>query len=178
MKHKLRDRASSSSDTNCFTMRSHRLSWWWLVLLLLLFIGGRIPLCEAQATCESSNTVQTISTTQAATKLGQDILLCPGGSFTAEWQGSVSIAQPLELANGTSLVITGSSTATIDGQGEVPLFVVNGSTLLVEGVVLSEGNGVTGGVVAAREGAKVTFLDCIIHGNYASSKGGMANGVL
>lgn len=157
-------------------MRSHHLSWWWLVLLLLLFTRGRISLCEAQATCELSTTptVHTISTTQAATKLGQDILLCPGGSFAAEWQGSVSIAQPLELANGTSLVITGSSTATVDGQGEVPLFVVNGSTLLVDGVMLSAGYGTTGGVVSAREGATVTFLDCIVNGNKASSKGGMA----
>lgn len=163
---------------------SHHLfffSWWWFVLLLLLLIASRIPVLDAQATTSScaastatpATTVHIVSTTQEAAKLGQDILLCPGLSFKAEWQGHVSIAQPFELANGTSLVITGSSNATIDGQGDVSLFVVNGSTLLVEGVVLSGGNGIVGGVVAAREGAKVTFLDCQVYGNNASSKGGM-----
>ncbi|CBJ31468.1 conserved unknown protein [Ectocarpus siliculosus] len=94
--------------------------------------------------------------------------------------GHVRITQPLDVVAGTSLKITGSATFdganVVDGDGSLstPMFFVEDSqsSLWLEGVSLTGGGGLRGGVVAAYQNASVTLIDCEVYGNAVSNVGG------
>ena len=115
-----------------------------------------------------------VASADDALSLSQNLTRCPGADFEVEWHGSIVISETLELANGTSLKVTGGKhySSVVDGNGGLPLFVVNSSTLHLEGLALTGGDGVIGGVVAARGNASVTLTECDVFGNKVSSKGG------
>lgn len=155
-----------------------------LVLLLLLTLPCA-TICGAQdrqlatsclsLTSRAALVQVVVSDTDGATLLGQELLRCPGFDFEVDWRGKIRIDQPLELANGTSLKITGSGnkdSSIVDGGGQSSLFFLNGSALLLDSVVLTGGDGIDGGVVEARDGASVEFNNCDVYLNKASSNGG------
>lgn len=156
-------------------------------ILLLRFIlfsfflrrctSGKSPrhLLAAESFCEEG-VVRTVnvSTPEDAAQLGKQLLQCQGADFEVNWLGTVGLNQSLQLANDTSLKIVGAGTgpAVVDGGGLVRLFLVNGSSLHLEGLMLTQGYGEMGGVVAARDGSIVTFSNCDVYQNQASSGGG------
>lgn len=116
-----------------------------------------------------------VSTTEQASDLRTELLRCSGATFNVEWRSNITIAQPLGLFNRTSLTIKGSGdhSSVVDGGREVPLFVVNGSSFLhLEDLSLTGGDGSSGGVVAARDGASVSLINCDVYLNKVSSNGG------
>lgn len=143
------------------------------LLSLCLLTAGRLGHGQAIG-CEDFSARSVVATPEDAMALSQNLTRCPGSEFNIEWEGTVSITEPMELSNGTSLRITGGGqySTVLEGAGGVPLFVVNASTLLLEGLVLTGGDGVFGGVVEARENASITFTDCDVFGNRASASGG------
>ncbi|CAN0541389.1 unnamed protein product, partial [Ectocarpus sp. 8 AP-2014] len=64
----------------------------------------------------------------------------------------------------------------VDGDGALstPMFFVEDSqsSLWLEGVSLTGGGGLRGGVVAAYQNASVTLIDCEVYGNAVSNVGG------
>ncbi|CAN0290922.1 unnamed protein product, partial [Laminaria digitata] len=95
-----------------------------------------------------------------------------------EWRGSVQISEPLTLSEDTSLKVVGSqgdtmmTAAAIDGHGLTALFELNKAFLRLEGLAVTGGSAVEGGAVSARGNALVTFVDCEVYENAATSKGG------
>lgn len=145
------------------------------VLLLSLCLLVSRAQGQAVAGCDDFSTKSVVvASSDDALRLSQNLTRCPGAEFEVEWHGAIMINESLPLANGTSLKVTGGGeySSVVNGNGEVPLFVVNASTLRLEGLALTGGDGVVGGVVAARDNASVTFTDCDVFGNKASSKGG------
>lgn len=123
-----------------------------------------------------ATTAVVVSTTNEATQLSQNLLRCPGSTFEAEWRGSVQISEPLALSDETSLKIVGSqgetTASTVHGHGSTALFELNNASLRLEGLALTGGSAAEGSAVAARDDALVTFVDCEVYENVATSKGG------
>ena len=157
------------------------------LLVLLLFLQAVRPAAAISSSvktlysCEDKDTGERIletidvSSAEQAVQLAQDLLTCPGNDFEVTWHGTIAINRSLEVANGTSLKITGTgqqSQAIIKAGGIGPTFAVWSSNLRLDGLTITDAKGFEGGVVAARDGASVTFIDCNILGNTASSKGG------
>lgn len=119
-----------------------------------------------------------VSTSNEAAQLTRNLLRCPGSTFEVEWRGSVSISEALTLPDGTALDIVGSqggkpsAAAAVQGRGVTALFNLNGASLRLEGLTLTGGNSAEGGAVAARSNALVTFVDCEVYENVATSNGG------
>lgn len=134
--------------------------------------------CEAEGTGEIILKTFYVSNVEQAAQLAQDLLSCPGEDFEVVWNGTIVINQSLEIANHSSLTITGQgqqqgSMAAIEaGDITSPMFLVRESSLQLDGVTISGANGTYGGVVAALDGASVSFFDCNISGNTVSSNGG------
>ena len=105
-----------------------------------------------------------------------DALQCDGpGQFVVDWQGEIVLSRTVSVSNGSTLNVTGSSSATIDGGGAVRLFEVdNNSTIFLEGIKLSRGSALGGGggalYVAGNSEAEV--VNCSFIDNNASSSGG------
>ena len=120
-----------------------------------------------------------VSTRNEATQLADNLLRCPGATFEVEWRGSVQISAPLALSDGTLLEIAGSQggestavAAAVRGGGSTALFELNGASLRLEGLELTGGNAAEGGAIAARGNALVTFVECKVYENAATSMGG------
>lgn len=140
--------------------------------LLVSRVQGQAVVADG---CDEISTKSAVVASSAdALSLRQNLTRCAGDEFEVEWHGAIVISESLELSNGTSLKVTGGGhySSVVDGDGGVPLFVVNSSTLHLEGLALTGGDGVIGGVVAARGNASVTLTECDVFGNKASSKGG------
>lgn len=133
--------------------------------------------CEAEDTGKKILKTSYVSNVEQAAQLAQDLLSCPGEEFLVEWNGAIVINQSLEIANRSSLTITGQGQqqgrATIEA-GDItgPTFVVRESSLQLDGLTITGASGTDGGVVAALDGASVSFFDCNISGNTVSSNGG------
>lgn len=141
------------------------------ILLLLSSLFNR-ALCQDGCSGLSS-AARVVSTPQDASALTSDLIQCPGLEFNVFWRGSTVLLEPLQLSNSTILRITSLEASLLDG-GQQQLFVVSGSSVLsVEGMGLTGGQGDSGAVVAASGGASVTFVDCDVYGNKASSNGGV-----
>lgn len=71
---------------------------------------------------------------------------------------------------------TSDGANVVDGNGNLsaPMFFVEDaqSSLWLEGVSLTGGGGLCGGVVAAYQNASVTLVDCEVYGNAVSDVGG------
>lgn len=127
---------------------------------------------------------------------------CEHGSFEVTWSGVVSITASIVIGRGTTVSIsgdrnssfnasdfdsssggvegttTGSATVATTGLRFGPMFVVNGSSLYLEGVLVRDGyalaipgnKGNGGGVYA--EDANVTIVGCTFEDNFAMNSGG------
>lgn len=146
------------------------------LLLLALLLVSSISEIRAQGAMATSCVALATSSVESvddAAQLRLDLLRCSGNSFEVEWRGSIRLDQPMKLMNGTSLRITGigKNSSAIDGNRAVQLFVVTGSGLHLESLALTGGEGVNGGVVAARDGSSIKLVDCDVYNNTANSGG-------
>lgn len=98
---------------------------------------------------------------------------CSGGSFEVEWRGTVVVDEPIYVADGTSLTISGAagSTASVDGNSSTRLFTVVNAALHLDGLNISYGASTVGGAIAAT-GSTLTFNRTNFVGNSASGAGG------
>lgn len=97
---------------------------------------------------------------------------CSGGSFEVDWRGSVVVDEPIYVADGTALTVTGASPdAVIDGNAATRLFTVVNATLHLRGVSVGSGASITGGAIAAA-GSILSFNQTTFVGNSAAGNGG------
>ena len=98
---------------------------------------------------------------------------CSGGSFEVEWRGTVVVDEPIYVADGTTLTISGvsGSTASVDGNSSTRLFTVVNAALHLDGLNVSYGASPAGGAIAAT-GSTLTFNRTNFVGNSAISDGG------
>lgn len=143
---------------------------------------------QDQANCTrgvgATNNLQ-VSSAEDVSTLSTQLLGCVGAEFLVEWRGMVDVEVTLQVLNGTSLVVTGSTAAVSviygvggdrheGGSEDKPLFVVsNDSKLSLEKVRLTRGHAIYGGAILARSAAAVTMVDCEVMDNIATENGGM-----
>lgn len=121
---------------------------------------------------------------------------CEDGEFEVSWSGAVSITESIRIGRGTAVSIMGDGSGSNDETSDAetadtesaaveavnafgPIFVVNGSELYLEGIVVRDGNAtdaageglVTGGGVHALD-ANVTVVGCVFEDNFALHSGG------
>ncbi|CBJ31472.1 conserved unknown protein [Ectocarpus siliculosus] len=125
-----------------------------LLLLCFLLAGGALSQVDDDGYCDGLSESRTVSTTAEASALGADLARCQGLEFIVAWQGTVSLSEPLQVVNSTTLQITGESKEQSVG------------------VALTGGYGVDGGAVAAVGASSVTLVDCDVYGNRVTSNGG------
>ncbi|CAN0225140.1 unnamed protein product, partial [Scytosiphon promiscuus] len=124
------------------------------------------PPCSAEA--QRAWVVETSTQVQALA----NAINCTGGDFEVEWIGHVVLHDPLYVANGTTLTVTGAdATAVMDGNGTTRLFLVVNATVALSGISLRNGAGLVGGAVAAA-GSTLTFAQTAFESNSAAAKGG------
>lgn len=100
-------------------------------------------------------------------------LTCTGSArVTVEWHGRVKLNRTVNIGNGSSLIITGSKEAIIDGDGAVPLLTASdGATLELRTLSLENGQADQGGALFAN-GSFITIDDCNFSGNNGTQGGG------
>lgn len=140
------------------------------VLGSLLFQGA---LCQDDGCFDLTADARVVSTPEEASALSADLSRCPGLEFNVFWRGSTVLLEPMKLSSSTILRIASLEASVLDGGQNQQLFVVSDSSVLfLEGLGLTGGQGENGAVVAASGGSSVTFVDCDVFGNRASSNGG------
>eukprot|EP00752_Nemacystus_decipiens_P013054 g11547.t1 len=98
---------------------------------------------------------------------------CSGGSFEVEWRGAIVVDEPIYVADGTTLTVSGvaGSLASIDGNSSTRLFTVVNAALHLDGLNVTRGSSTAGGAIAA-VGSTLTFNRTNFVGNSASGGGG------
>eukprot|EP00903_Cladosiphon_okamuranus_P005767 g5717.t2 len=98
---------------------------------------------------------------------------CSGGSFEVEWRGTIVVDEPIYVADGTTLTVSGvaGSLASIDGNSSTRLFTVVNAALHLGGLNVTHGSSTSGGAIAAA-GSTLTFNRTNFMGNSASGGGG------
>jgi hypothetical protein len=100
----------------------------------------------------------------AAAGSGEEVMLCDGTHSAA-----VTTSVPLTLRS-----LNGAEHTTLDGGGSGTVITM-GDDLVLDGLTLTGGAGITGGAIDGSVGgtAALTVTDCLIYGNEASSGGGI-----
>ncbi|CAB1118871.1 unnamed protein product [Ectocarpus sp. CCAP 1310/34] len=145
-----------------------------VVLLCFLLAAGARSQGDDDGYCDGLSESRAVSTTAEASALGADLARCQGLEFIVAWQGTVSLSEPLQVANSTTLQITGESKeqSVVSGDGDITLLVASElSVLYLQGMALTGGYGVDGGAVAAVGASSVTLVDCDVYGNRVTSNG-------
>ena len=105
---------------------------------------------------------------------------CVGGSFNVTWKGKVVVDETILIFDGTILnVMGGNADTAIVGDGKTRLFAASNASLNLRNIVVSHGNAMYGGAIAATFGSRLSFSRVVISDNTASIGGGaiyMANG--
>ena len=97
---------------------------------------------------------------------------CPGGSFNVTWKGEVILDETIYVTDGTVLNVTnGDVNSSIVGDGKTRLFAVVNASLYLSNVVLSNGNAIFGGAIAASR-STLTLESVNFDGNKAIQGGG------
>ena len=134
------------------------------------YICTQLP--QTNASCPAAPQSEWIvgNTTQA--RALAEAVRCPGGSFHVTWNGEVILNETISVTDGTVLNVTnGDANSSIVGDGKTRLFTVVNASLHLSNVVLSNGNAIFGGAVAASR-STLTFEGVIFDGNKAIQGGG------
>lgn len=114
----------------------------------------------------------TVSTPAEATELAEAMNCTESSTFIVDWQGRVELVKTLILGNGSSLNVSGSEGAVIDGRGLIPLLKVSGGVVLsLDNITLENARG---GAISTTE-SSIVLRDCILSSNIAEG-GGEFNG--
>lgn len=131
------------------------------------------------AVCSSRNTVAMDVATQDSLHKFTEAINCTGpGSFNITWHSSLVIGRTIEVSNQKNVSISGSGFHTIRGPQEdgndtgTGIFAVsNGSSLLLNHLVLEGGSSEDGGAVVVLSSSYLHVTDCIFTNNTASRGG-------
>lgn len=138
----------------------------------LLLLGSQLT---AAVPCAPSqlNALLVVEDTAGALNLVEAVN-CSGGSFDVEWVGSVFVEETIRLSGGTSLSIKGAvdGTSVANGGNVTLLFEVEGGTLHLSHLNLTNGTGSSGGAIYAID-AVLTVANCTILHNTGVHGGGV-----
>jgi hypothetical protein len=141
-----------------------------LLSLLLYLCGNALAQLQRLPDCRSVTTepIDVFTTADAASLAA--VARCEGAVLNAIWHGTIVIQQTITVGPATTLSITAApdSTAVLDGDGFVQLFVVSGALKLAD-VTLQNGSndeGV-GGAVYIEPDALLTARGCTFLQNSA-----------
>lgn len=147
--------------------------------LLLSFIAG----AEA-AECSSTTVVLDVASTDDLQDF-IDAVNCTGeGEFNVTWYGNLQVGEVIDISDQKRLTVTGSDSsvagidddtdavAVIDAGGTNGLFSLSeGSTLILNNLVLTRGDSDSGGAISASSSSAVRVVDCVFSNNTASTGG-------
>ena len=101
-----------------------------------------------------------------------EALRCPGGSFHVTWKGDFILNETISVTDRTVLNVTnGDANSSIIGDGKTRLFTVVDASLYLSNVVVSNGNAIYGGAIAASR-STLAFESVTFDGNKAIQGGG------
>lgn len=146
-------------------MRTIKFITWCLLI-------GIAALAKAQSACPVGVSSLLVSSPAEALELSQALNCSGPGQFEVDWSGEVLISSTIDVSDGVSLTVTGSSPlgadqAIINGGGisGVQLFTLrDGAELELNSVSLVDGVGF-GAAVSASEGSRLVARDCSFVGN-------------
>ena len=102
-----------------------------------------------------------------------DSARCVGGSFNVTWKGKVVVDETISIFEGTVLnVMGGDANTAIVGDGNNRLFAVINASLHLRNIIVSQGNAMYGGAIAATSGSRLSFSRVVFSNNTASLGGG------
>ncbi|CAM9398624.1 unnamed protein product [Ascophyllum nodosum] len=102
-----------------------------------------------------------------------DSARCVGGSFNVTWKGKVVVNETISIFDGTVLNVMGDNAdAAIVGDGKTRLFAVINASLNLHNIIVSHGNAIDGGAIAATSGSTLSFSRVVFRRNTASIGGG------
>ena len=102
-----------------------------------------------------------------------DSARCVGGSFNVTWKGKIVVDKTISIFEGTVLnVMGGDADAAIVGDGNNRLFAVINAVLNLRNIIVSQGNAMYGGAIAAASGSRLFFSRVVFSTNTASIGGG------
>ena len=102
-----------------------------------------------------------------------DSVRCVGGSFNVTWKGKIVVDKTVSIFEGTVLnVMGGDADTTIVGDGNNRLFAVINASLHLRNIIVSQGNAMYGGAIAATSGSRLSFSRVTFRDNIASIGGG------
>ena len=138
----------------------------------LLLLGSQLT-AAGPCTPPQLNAPQVVEDTAGAQDLAEAVN-CSEGSFAVEWVGSVFVEETIRFFGGTSLSITGAvdGTSVANGGNITSLFEVDGGTLHLSHLTLTNGTGASGGAIYATD-AVVTVTSCTILHNTGVHGGGV-----
>lgn len=131
------------------------------------------------APCPGGTVAMTVST-PAELQIMTTTMNCTGdGTFDVTWTGTVPVTKVVEVSRQKQLTVTGSSQALGDSSSDVMdagnstgIFVVsNGSTLILNYMVLEGGISPAGAAIDARDYSSVRVLGCAFTNNDATTGG-------
>lgn len=140
-------------------------------ILSSIFVLWRLGAVHAVECAEDVINID-VSTSADAYELAE-ALACVGSTHvTVDWHGRVELARTVAVGDGSSLNITGSETAVIDGGGAIQLLTVSeGATLNLRTISLENGQADRGGSVFAK-GSSITVVGSRFSGNKGTFGGG------
>jgi hypothetical protein len=131
----------------------------------------------AAAPCTPAIQNLSIKTPQDAEELAKAIN-CEEGNFTVQWSNSVVLNSTIAVGSGTTLTVTGTNSAVIDGNNSTQLFsIAQGATLLLDRLQLQHGRADRGAAVCAAAGAVLTISNCVFSNHSAVLQGGAVAGM-
>lgn len=139
-------------------------------VLILLFASALKPTLAQDAVCALADHIRSANTNTA-------VGFCPAGTShdiitIAE---DITLTEPLPPITGWITIQGGGH--TISGDGKYRIFDVNGGSLTIKNLTLTEGAAPTeerGGAIRMRNGGRLNLLESTIRESYAASGGGIA----
>lgn len=138
--------------------------------LALLFLSRRTTAMSCSTSTLSVPSV--VEDTAGALQLSE-ALKCSSGVFDVEWVGSVTAEETIDVADGTTLSISGEAdgSSIVNGDGKISLFEVDGGTLILSGLSVTNGTESYGGALYATD-STLKADNCTFSDNFASDYGG------
>lgn len=128
--------------------------------------------------CTVNSAERVVSTTAEASALALSLNSSTGAQdLCVVWEGYVLVSETLTVRQGSTLNITGSDYAVLDGGGAIRLFNIGEAATLNLAHLRLEGGSVTatgesGGAILAKEGSRTTANNCTFSGHDATTGGG------
>lgn len=134
-----------------------------------LLLGAPV---QAADYCTSEVVQVIVSAPDDADVLAESLMCAGSARVTVNWHGRVQLNRTVTIGNGSSLVITGSEEAVIDGYGAIPLLTVyDGATLELRNISLENGQADRGGALFAN-GSSIAIDNCNFSANNGTYGGG------